>query len=143
MKTHGNRRWISGAYCEIDIADAAVESEFICIHHFLAGSRTLRCKLQHISPSPKKFVALLKAGRIWPKYEYRPMLSIADQSNSRPEVDCVSDSIFTLGDEDNALAGCIDHTIDCSLNGSRIVGPPIRNSAEASAVQVYGVRIVR
>jgi hypothetical protein len=86
-------------------------------------------------------VAFLIAGRIGTKHKYGPMRAIADQPDTRPEVDGVRDPVSTLGDKDDATACRSGRVINRGLDCWRIVGDTIGRGTIGPVLQVRRVWI--
>ena len=118
VKPHRDRRWVTVADLEVQIADSAIESKLVRIDDRLARRRSPRCKLQHVPACSKKFVSLLVAGRFWCQEKQRAMRPISNEPNSGPEVDRLRDAIPSLRHKDYALSRCLLNAINRGLNGS-------------------------
>src|ERR1017187_408944 len=129
-------RRIAVTHFKVQIADAAVEGEFVSVYHRTASGRRTRGELQHIPARAEKLVALLVAGRIGTKHKYGPVRAIADQPDARPQVDGARDPVSPLGDEDDATTRRSGRVINRGLDRRRIVGHTIGRSAIDAALQI-------
>src|SRR5580693_129763 len=142
MKSHCDCGWVAVADLEVQIADTAIEREFVGIDDGLARSGTPRGKLQHVSASAEKFVAFLVSRGLRSKKEYRAVRAVPNQPYPRPQVDRAADPIPSLRNKDHAFSRCLLHAIDGGLDRCRIVRLPVRSGAEAAALQVDRMRVI-
>src|ERR1017187_9162626 len=132
-------RRIAVTHFKVQIADAAVEGEFVSVYHRTASGRRTRGELQHIPARAEKLVALLVAGRIGTKHKYGPVRAIADQPDARPQVDGARDPVSPLGDEDDATTRRSGRVISRALRrGSPPPSPPPPHPT-APPLQMRGV----
>lgn len=71
------------------------------------------------------------------QYKDGPLRTVANQPDTGPDMNGMFKSIPTLGNEYNAVVCCFLNVIDCTLEGSRLVGAAIRS------VDIRGLGIVR
>ena len=130
MKADTNGRWIPIPNLEIDIADATVEGELVSIDNLLTRRRLGRRKLEHVLSRAWESMSGLVAGSIRREHEDWPLLAVADQTDTGPEMQRCTDAVTPLRQKNDALIRCFGDSVERGLEAGRIVRNAVPLHAE-------------
>src|SRR5258705_1126759 len=87
--------------------------------------------------------ALLETRRIGAENKHWPCRSVTDQSNSRPDVNCLGYTVAPRRNENNSLSALLFDGVDGRLQCCRIVGDTVGLDGKVFGGEINGFGIVQ
>ena len=137
MSAYSHSAWISRLNFKVDVADCGIERSWVRIGWRVVGMGTRAREEHHISGP------LLKTRRVCRKHESGPRFAKADQPNSRPDINSLSQTIAASRNEQNALIRLLLNRIDGLLQDGGIICDSITFHWETILRKINCSRIVQ